>query len=345
MKKSIYNPDSKESVSDRQIISGNPTGIAELSNIKYNWAKNLFKLQMENTWFPEEVSTNDDQKDYKTLTKIEKNSYDKALSQLIFMDSIQTNNLTDNINPYITAPEVNLCVVRQAFEESLHSHSYAVLVDGISQNSDEIYQLWRTEPRLKSKNDHIAKVYDDLAKNPNEENLVLAFVANQILEGIYFYSGFAYIYALSRNGKMHNSAQMIKFIHRDEVTHLLIYQNIINTLKRERPELFTKELELKIVEMFKNAVELESAWGEFITEGRILGLTPALIKEFVQYLADKRLEAIGYEPLYNIKKHPISWFKDFENFNDSKANFFESNVVNYSKKKTAVTEDAFAMDF
>jgi ribonucleoside-diphosphate reductase beta chain len=345
MKKPIYNPESNETSLQRQIISGNPTGIFELSDIKYNWAKNIFKLQMENTWFPEEVSTNDDHKDYQKLTTTEKNSYDKALSQLIFMDSIQTNNLTDNINPYITAPEVNLCVVRQAFDEGVHSHSYAVLVDGISANPDEIYQLWRTEPKLKSKNDYIAKIYTDLAKNPTEQNLVLAFVANQILEGIYFYSGFAYIYALSRNGKMHNSAQMIRFIHRDEVTHLLIYQNIINTLRRERPELFTKELELKIYEMFENAVELETAWGEFITKGKILGLTPALIKEFVQYLADKRLEAIGYEPLYNIKKHPISWFKDFENFNESKANFFESNVVNYTKKKTTISEDAFSMDF
>ena len=198
MKKSIYNPETTETSNDRKIIGGNPTGIFELTDIKYKWAERVFKLQMENTWFPEEVSTNDDKQDYPKLSPIEKRSYDKALSQLIFMDSIQTNNLTDNINPYITAPEINLCVVRQAFEESLHSKSYAVLVDGISPNSDEIYQLWRQDEKLRSKNDYIAKVYTDLADNPTEENLVLAFVANQILEGLYFYSGFAYIYSLSK---------------------------------------------------------------------------------------------------------------------------------------------------
>jgi len=329
-RKKIYNPESKEHVNDRRIFGGNPTGIFELNNIKYQWAYNLWEMMLNNTWFPKEVDMTQDAKDYKNLTDMEKTAYDKALSQLIFMDSLQTNNLIDNVNPYVTAPEVNLILVRQSFEEALHSQSYAVMVDSISQNSAEIYELWRRDMMLKSKNDAIAGVYQELAKNPTEHNFLKACFANQILEGIYFYSGFTYIYTLARSGKMLGSAQMIRFIQRDEVTHLVLFQNMINTLKRERPDLFTAKLKEEVYEMFKKAVELESAWGKYITQGQILGLTDAIVEQYIQYLADNRLSAVGFEPLYNVK-HPIKWVDDFSKFNDQKTNFFESTVTNYSK--------------
>jgi len=200
-RKKIYNPNSNEHVNDRRIFGGNPTGIFELNDIKYQWAYNLWDLMLNNTWFPKEVDMTNDVRDYKQLTESEKNAYDKALSQLIFMDSLQTNNLIDNVNPYITSPEINLILVRQAFEEALHSQSYAVMVDSISQNTDEIYDMWRNDAQLKNKNDNIAKVYEELAKNPSDEQIVKAMFANQILEGIYFYSGFTFFYTLARRRK------------------------------------------------------------------------------------------------------------------------------------------------
>ncbi|HHD79705.1 MAG TPA: ribonucleotide-diphosphate reductase subunit beta, partial [Epsilonproteobacteria bacterium] len=267
---------------------------------------------------------------YKNLTDAEKSAYDKVLAQLIFMDSLQTNNIIDNLNPFITSPEVNLILVRQAFEEALHSQSYAVMVDSISTNSKEIYELWRRDMKLKHKNDAIARVYEELSENPTDENIVKAMFANQILEGIYFYSGFAYIYTLARSDKMLGSAQMIRFIQRDEVTHLLLFQNMINSTKKERPELFTKELEEEVYQMFKDAVKLECEWGAYITQGQILGLTDEIIEQYIQHLADKRLHAVGMEKLYNVE-HPIKWVDNFSKFNDQKTNFFEGNVTNYSK--------------
>ena len=329
-RKKIYNPESNEHVNDRRIFGGNPTGIFELNDIKYQWAYNLWEMMLNNTWFPKEVDMTQDAKDYKILTDMEKTAYDKALSQLIFMDSLQTNNLIDNVNPYVTAPEINLILVRQSFEEALHSQSYAVMVDSISQNSEEIYELWRRDMMLKSKNDSIAAVYQELAKNPTEHNFVKACFANQILEGIYFYSGFTYIYTLARSGKMLGSAQMIRFIQRDEVTHLVLFQNMINSLKRERPDLFTEKLKEEVYEMFKKAVELEAAWGKYITQGQILGLTNEIVEQNIKYLADSRLTAVGFEKLYNVT-HPIKWVDDFAKFNDQKTNFFEGTVTNYSK--------------
>ena len=329
-RKQIYNPASREHVNDRRIFGGNPTGIFELNNIKYQWAYNLWEMMLNNTWFPKEVDMTRDANDYKILTDAEKTAYDKALSQLIFMDSLQTNNLIDNVNPYVTAPEINLILVRQSFEEALHSQSYAVMVDSISQNSEEIYELWRRDMMLKSKNDAIAAVYQQLSEDPSEHNFVLACFANQILEGIYFYSGFTYLYTLARSGKMLGSAQMIRFIQRDEVTHLVLFQNIINTLKRERPDLFTAELKQKVYDMFEQAVELETAWGQYITQGQILGLTNDIVAQYIQYLADERLSAVGFDTVYNVS-HPIKWVDDFAKFNDQKTNFFEGTVTNYSK--------------
>jgi ribonucleoside-diphosphate reductase beta chain len=330
IRKKIYNPESKEKTSERRIFGGNPTGIFELNDLKYQWAYNLWEMMLNNTWFPKEVDMTKDVSDYKNLTSDEKSAYDKVLAQLIFMDSLQTNNIIDNMNPFITAPEVNLILVRQAFEEALHSQSYAVMVDSISTNTDEIYELWRKDMMLKTKNDAIANVYEELAQNPTDRNIVKAMFANQILEGIYFYSGFTYLYTLARSDKMLGTAQMIRFIQRDEVTHLLLFQNMINSTKRDRPELFTPDLIDEVYEMFRSAVKLESEWGAYITQGQILGLTDDIIAQYIQYLADQRLHAVGLEKLYNVE-HPIKWVDNFSKFNDQKTNFFEGNVTNYSK--------------
>ena len=113
-RKTIYNPDSKESLNDRRIFGGNSDGMINFTKMKYQWALNLWDTMEANTWFPREVQMTGDAKDYKFLTPAEKRMYDLVLSQLIFMDSLQTNNLIDNINPYITSPEINTCLSRQS---------------------------------------------------------------------------------------------------------------------------------------------------------------------------------------------------------------------------------------
>ena len=329
--KNIYNPDTKETLNDRKVFGGNPDGMINFTRMKYQWALNLWDLMEANTWFPKEVQMTGDAKDYKMLSEPEKRMYDLILSRLIFMDSLQVNNIMDNINPYITAPEINACLSRQSYEEANHSKSYAVMVESISENTDEIYDMWKKDEILKNGNSFIASIYIDLANGGvTNEKILLALFANQILEGIYFYSGFAAIYALGKSGKMLGSSQMIRFIQRDEVTHLLLFQNMINSVRKERPELFTKDLENKVRDMFRKAVELESSWGKYITKGQILGFTDGIIEQYIQYLADKRLEAVGYKPEYNVS-HPIPWVDGYASFNDQRTNFFEGNVVNYSK--------------
>ena len=332
-RKVIYNPDTKESLNDRRVFGGNSDGMINFTKMKYEWALRLWDTMEANTWFPKEVQMTADAKDYKYLTPAEKRMYDLVLSQLIFMDSLQTNNLMDNINPYITAPEINACLSRQSYEEANHSKSYAVMVESISDNTDLIYNMWKTDAKLKEKNDYIAQVYKNLTadgENITDSKILLAMFANQILEGLYFYAGFAAMYALGKSGKMLGSSQMIRFIQRDEITHLLLFQNMINSTRKERPDLFTAELEETVRGMFRKAVQLEASWGAYITQGQILGFTDKIIEQYIEYLADRRLEAVGYKPEYNVK-HPIPWVDGYASFNDQRTNFFEGNVVNYSK--------------
>ena len=336
--KTIFNPTTTETINDRKVFGGQPDGMLNFTTMKYQWALNLWDTMEANTWFPKEVQMTGDAKDYKFLTPAEKRMYDLVLSQLIFMDSLQTNNLMDNINPYITAPEINACLSRQSYEEANHAKSYAVMVESISENTDEIYNMWKTDKKLLAKNTFIADVYRNLSGDITDEKILLALIANQILEGLYFYSGFAAMYALGRSGKMLGSTQMIRFIQRDEVTHLLLFQNMINATRRERPELFTPEFEATVRDMFRQAVKLEADWGAYITQGQILGFTDAIIKQYIQHLADQRLKAIGYTPEFNVS-HPIQWVDGFASFNDQRTNFFEGNVTNYSKG--SITFDDF----
>ena len=330
-RKRIYNPNSDENLNDRRVFNGNPHGILNFTKAKYTWALKLWDIMEANTWFPKEVDTTRDVLDYKTnLTAAEKRMYDLVWSQLISMDSFQTNNLADNINPYITAPEINAVLARQAYEEANHSKSYAVMVEAICDNTDLIYEMEKYDETLREKNDFISSIYEELAGDVDDNKLLLAMVANQILEGIYFYSGFTAIYALARAGKMLGSAQMIRFIQRDEITHLLLFQNMINSTRNERPDLFNEKNINKIYDMFKKAGELEIKWGKYITQNQIMGFTDDIIEQYIKYLVDQRLVAINLDRIYNVK-HPIKWVDDFSKFNDQRSNFFESKVTNYSK--------------
>jgi len=339
MKKKLFNYDcpSTKTTSTTGIINGCSDGIINLNNLTYKWAYNLWEQMLANTWFPREVNLTEDAKQYRELLPAEQRLFDKVLSQLIFMDSIQTNNSVDNVNPFITAPEVNMCIIRQSYEEALHSQSYAVMVDSISLSTAAIYDMWKKDTQLKNKNEYIGNMYEKYANKAiagDFASQLKMIVANQCLEGIYFYSGFAGIYVLARAGKMLGSAQMIRFIQRDEITHLQLYANIFQEMVKENPEKLTPQLKEEIRDMFRQAYELERDWGYYITNEEILGFSNKLIDNFIKYLTNQRLNAIGLEVLFPevpINKNPISWFNDFSSFNNQRTNFFEGNVANYTK--------------
>lgn len=340
-KKRLFNEYGDRDWGKRSIIGGNTTNLIELNNVKYEWATKMYRTMMNNFWIPEEISMAQDTKDYYKLSLDERQSYDKIICFLNFLDSIQTANLP-NLSNYITAPEINLCLTLQAFQEGVHSQSYSYIIDSVCspERRDTIYNQWREDPYLLERNRFITNLYEDFLQTPTDENFIKSIMANYILEGIYFYSGFSFFYALGRQGKMVDTVSIIKYIQRDELTHLALFQGIFRELRKENPHLFTPALIEHLRTMMKTAVNHEIRWGQYITNNAIYGLNDEIIDQYIKYLSNQRLEKIGLEVLYpTVNTHPMKWVDSFSSMNGIKTDFFEHKVTNYSKSANLNWDD------
>ena len=252
----------------------------------------------------------------------------------MFLDSLQSNNLP-TISEYITANEVNLCLHIQAFQECVHSQSYSYMLDSICspEKRNEILYQWKTDEHLLKRNTFIGNCYNEFQESQDGFTLMKTLIANYILEGIYFYSGFMFFYNLSRNGKMSGSAQEIRYINRDENTHLWLFRNIILELKKEEPDLFTPD-KVKIYEyMMREGVKQEIEWGQYVIGDNIQGLNRKMIEDYIQYLGNLRWSSLGFGPLYEENhKEPESmhWVSQYSNANMVKTDFFEAKSTAYA---------------
>jgi ribonucleoside-diphosphate reductase beta chain len=340
-KKPLFNEFGDTETFKKRIINGNTTNLNDFNNMKYKWASDWYRQAMNNFWIPEEVNLSQDLKDYNNkITEEEKTAYDKILSFLIFLDSIQTANLS-NINNYITASEVNLCLTIQAFQEAIHSQSYSYMLDTICspEKRNEILYQWKDDDILLKRNKFIGDLYNNFINEPSTENLLRTIMANYILEGIYFYSGFMFFYNLERNKKMPGSAQEIRYINRDENTHLWLFRNILNELQNESPEIFTDSIKKELVEMMKDGVKNEIEWGHYVIGDKIQGLNKNLITNYIKYLGNIRMKAIGFDGIYEgYDKNPAEWVDILADANAVKTDFFEARSTAYAKA-TALIDD------
>ena len=339
-KKPLFNENGDIEVSKKRMINGNTTNLNDFNNMKYSWVADWYRQAMNNFWIPEEINLSQDLKDYNKLNEYETTAYDKILSFLIFLDSIQTANLS-NINSYITASEVNLCLTIQAFQEAVHSQSYSYMLDTICspEKRNEILYQWKDDKILLERNKFIGEQYNKFLENPNKENLIKTIMANFILEGIYFYSGFMFFYNLERNGKMPGSAQEIRYINRDENTHLWLFRNLIRELQKEEADVFTDELVNELRLMMKTGVEHEINWGNYVIGENIQGINKNLIDSYIKFLGNKRLKEIGLEPLFEgYDKNPAAWVDSLANANSVKTDFFEAKSTAYAKASVLVDD-------
>jgi len=331
--KRLFNPEGSDDISTRKLTGGNSTNLFNLNNTKYPWATRMYKNMMENFWIPEKVDLTSDVQDYKKLTDPERRAYDGILSFLVFLDSIQTNNVP-RISDYITAPEVNLILAIQTYQEAIHSQSYAYLIETLipPDKRDDIYEFWRDDSVLFNRIEFIASVYQDFHDEDSPLNFARTLVANYLLESVYFYNGFNFFYLLSSRNLMSGSADIIRYINRDELTHVVMFKNIITGLMEEQRDLISREL---IYPMFEKAVEQEIHWTNHIIGDEILGITGKSTEQYTKFIANKRLKRLGLEPLYpgfdlNPYEH-LEKIADTEGNGDVKANFFESTVTSYNQ--------------
>lgn len=329
--KKLFNPLVDDD--DIRIIGGDSTNLLNLENIKFQWAHNIFDAIYSNNWLPHKVPMGDDKQRYNELTEDEREAFEIILSFLVFLDSIQTNNL-GNIVEYITAPDVTYVLARQTYDEAIHSKSYGWILSSLftKQEAKKIVYKWRTHEVLGKRIQHITDIYQALIDKPTLRNLFRVIVANYLLEGLYFYNGFQFFHNLNARGLATGTDTQIRYIQRDEIQHCNIFKNIIEEIKKENPELWDLFRPM-MQELFLEAATWEIDFSNAVLGNRILGITEKSIQDYTHYLINDRLKDIGEAPLYpKIAKNPYKHLERIAGVEDessNRSNNFEVTSINY----------------
>ena len=342
--KRLFNPAGDDSLETRRIIGGNSTNIFNLNNVRYQWANRMYRNMMANFWIPEKTDLSSDLEPYKHLTIEERQAYDGILSFLIFLDSIQTNNLS-NINDYITAPEVNLLLAIQQYQEAIHSQSYQYIVESIipADRRNSIYDKWRSDKVLFERNKYIAQIYQDFLDQPSKKQLARTIMANYLLEGLYFYNGFNFFYNLASRHLMLGTSEIIRYINRDELTHCVLFELMVREIRELEADFFDAD---EMEAMFRTAVDQEIAWTSHIIGDGILGISEETTELYTKWLANERWNKLGFAgKLYEgYNKNPylhLEKLADTEGDGSVKSNFFESTVSAYNQSSVLDGWDDF----
>ena len=357
--KKLYNLESEEDYNEAKVFCGNPNGIIFRNKSNHGWAVQVYSNMEGRTWFPKRVNLEKDKKRYFTLTEEEKRAYDLVLAQLATNDSIQSNQLVDNINRYITSPAINMCIIRQASEEVVHSDAYTRMVEGVT--GDFIYYLHKKDKELYRKNMSIANMYskayseinvevdsDELnkklklnlpegkyiiTKEPTIKDLLKASIANQILEELVFPGGFAVI--LSLENKMPGSAEMIAEIMKDEtLSHVPLFKNIFRTaIKENFNSVIPKDIEKFGLELIEEMCNVEKRWTKYVSKG-LLGFSERSVDIFIEGKANSVCKNLGLPLIY--KKSDFNPLQELLNKHliggseTKRSGFFERNVADYT---------------
>lgn len=331
-----YNADSKEAHGTETVVNGNPDGLINTTKPAQGWQEPLWKRMMANTWFETEPDMSKESVAYKNLSADQQRMYELTIGSLIANDSFQTRNLAANISGYVSDPNLLMLIVRQDFEEALHSRSYGVLSTDVFKGSDpqRVFNIHKTDPELAKRNRWLQSLYDPLDLVDGEpvtfRMFLQAIFANLILEGIMFQGGFISIWSLGAT--MHGSSKMLAFIARDERTHLAVFFGIYNSLMKQFPTLDTEETKRMFLDMLQEAVEVEIAWLQYTTGDGVFIFSEDNIRDFIQGKANEVSAGIGYGRLYDSKDSVLKKLEDtYGKINNTRSNFFESKPAGYSK--------------
>ena len=319
---------------NEQIINGNPTGIAILTESKYEWALKLWDSQLQNFWIPQKVPLTEDITDLKKLTEDELTALKDTLGFLIYLDSLQFLNLSE-INNHITSPAVNQCISAQAFFEVIHSNSYSYILQTIfpKMTQEQIFYRWKDVSVLKERIERATAIAKEYHEKRDRLSFIKACTQTYCVESIYFYMGFLFFELLDHRGSLKGSAQIIRYIKRDELLHVGIFANLLKSL-----ELTDDEWSI-VREMVITAGEQESEWANHIYGNKILGLTSVGNERYLNWLVNNRLTTLGLEKEYDVDSNPYKHLG--VDGAEKKESFFESSVTEYSRSESLNGWDDF----
>lgn len=324
-------------INQRRIINGADADVIQLHPMKHSFAWDAYLAGNANHWLPTEIAMQDDIELWKSpkLTNDERLAFETALGFFTTADSIAANNIVLALYRHITSPECRMYLLRQAYEEAIHTHSYQYIVESLGLDGGKIFNMYRENSAHFSKANFILGfnegIFDSKFKTGTFESdqkfLENLCVFSLILEGLFFYSSFAVIFGFQRQNKMVGSAQQIQYIMRDESQHLNFGIHMINAIKTEQPELWTKQFESHIVGLVRQATELEYNYANAVFPKRIFGMNAESFRQYIEYIADRRLKMVGLPAQFNTT-NPFPWMSETIDLTKEK-NFFETRVTEY----------------
>ena len=354
---------------------GQPLGLQRYDEYKYPVFEKLTQQQLGYFWRPEEVSLQKDRSDYKTLTKEQKHIYTSNLKYQIMLDSVQGRGPGMAFLPYCSLPELESAMTVWETMEMIHSRSYTHIIKNVYPDPSEVFNTILGDEKILKRAESVTSAYNELINHAHEydsgniwrmateghpngtydrkelkRKLYRAVLNVNILEGIRFYVSFACSFAFGELKIMEGSAKIISLIARDESQHLVLTQQIIKNWKEgddEEMVVIAKEEQPYVIEMFKNAVDEEKAWAEYLfKDGSMIGLNEKLLSQYVEFIANRRLRAIGLEPQYDIpmRNNPLPWTQYWLNSKGQQNAPQETEIESYvvGGIKQDVEQDTFA---
>lgn len=325
-------------INNRRIINGIDADVMQLYPMKHTFAWDAYNAGNANHWLPTEIMMQNDIEQWRSsdfLSEDERKAFKTVLGFFTTADSIAANNIVIALYRHITSPECRMYLLRQAYEEAIHTHAYQYIVESLSLDEGEIFNMYREVDAIYNKASFILSFNEGIF-NPtfktgtfeaDQKFLENMAVFSLIMEGIFFYSSFAVIFGFHRQNKMVGSAEQIQYIMRDESQHLNFGINMINTIKEEQPELWTPEFQQHLVNLVREAAQLEYEFASTVFPKGIFGMNAESFKQYIEHIADRRLARVGLPTQYNVT-NPFPWMSEAVDLNKEK-NFFETRVTEY----------------
>jgi len=325
-------------VDDKRMINCR-ADLNQLVPFKYDWAWQKYLDGCANHWMPQEVNMNADialWKDPNGLTEDERLIVKRNLGFFSTADSLVANNLVLAIYRLVTNPECRQYILRQAFEEAIHTHAYQYCIESLAMDEGEIFNMYHEIPSVAKKAAWGLK-YTRSISDPNfktgtaetDQELLRNLIAFYCcLEGIFFYCGFTQILSMGRRNKMTGTSEQFQYILRDESMHLNFGIDMINQIKLENPELWTDEMKEQATQMILQATQLEIEYARDTMPRGVLGMNAAMMEEYLEFIANRRLVQIGLPEQFDGVSNPFPWMSEIMDLRKEK-NFFETRVIEY----------------
>ncbi|BAU27809.1 ribonucleoside-diphosphate reductase beta chain [Aneurinibacillus soli] len=319
-----------------RIINGQCSGVLNWDDIRRPEMYKLYRVLIANHWIPSEIAMNKDKQQFAGLSAAEQEAYKKIIGLLAVLDSMQTNFVTD-VGQYLTDSSLVAIAAIINQQEVIHNQSYSYVLSSIAdyQTQKEVFEYWKHDEVLQRRNLFIARMYQRFRDEKTPQTFLEALVADMILEGIFFYSGFAFFYNLARHQKMLGTSQMISYIQRDEAQHAYFFGEVFKMLLEDFPELNTEANRAFVYEKVEEAVRLETEWAHEVLVG-IEGIDLTEFRDYIRYIANKRLQTMGFGKAYEGVDNCMPWIRPFsdEALNQTKTDFFEAKSRTYAKVTT-----------